>query len=101
MSESDYYERVAELQHRLSRLIKRLTEAQEIISPCPKGREDYPGLIYSTPKKKQRELLNNMWIGLKYFEDNCVLGSEIDELLELLNDVGNCPIDNNIPCSQR
>jgi len=93
VSGSDYYGKVSDLQCRLTGLIKSLTEAQKIISPCPKGTGDYPGLIDKTPKAIQRVLLNNAWIVLQPLESSGEFGSEIDELLVLLEEVGNCPIE--------
>jgi len=92
MSASDYYENVFELQDRLSKLIKTLTEAQKIISPSRKDPETFPGLIDRTPKDKQLELLRNAWIVLEPIDDMPGFGSDIDELIESLDDVENCPI---------
>jgi len=92
MNESSYYEKVSDLQDTLSVLIKAFTEAQKIISPSPKDRETFPGLIVTTPGDKQRELLNNAWIVLKQIDDSGEFESEFDELFELLNEVGECPL---------
>ncbi len=92
MSDSTYYEKVSELQDRLGTLIKALTEAQKIISPSLRNRGTFPGLVDGTPKKKQYELLQNAWIVLKQIDGSCEFGSDIDDLFELLNGVGNCPV---------
>ena len=88
----DYYEKVSDLQNKLSARIKALTEAQRVISPSSKDRETYPGLIDGTPKKKQYELLTNAWIILKQIDDVEEFGSDIDELFASLNELGNCPV---------
>ena len=93
MSASDYKDKVFEFQDRLTALIRCLTEAQKIISPCHKDRETFPGLIDGTPKAKQRELLNNAWIVLRDIDDMPGFGSDIGDLFELLEGVGNCPIE--------
>ena len=93
MSASDYYEKVSSVRNRLDTFIKAFTEAQKIISPSSKDRDTFPGLIDSTPKHKQRELLNNAWIVLKGIDERCELGSDIDELFLLLEDVDNSPVE--------
>jgi len=80
------------LQNRLSALIKALNNAQKIISPSLTDTDTFPGLIDRTPKSKQLNLLLNAWIVLKPLEDLPGFGSDIDELIALLEDVGNCPI---------
>jgi len=92
MSESDYYEKVSMFEDRLDALIKRLIEAQKIIRPSWKNPDTFPGLIDRTPKSKQLELLRNAWIVLEPIDDMPGFGSDFDELFELLDDVGNCPI---------
>lgn len=92
MNAPEYYEKVSELQNRLSGLIRALTEAQKVISPSMMHRGAFPGLIDGTPKSKQLELLRNAWIVLRPLDDSGQFASDIDELIELLNEVGNCPI---------
>jgi len=92
MSESDYYEKVSDFQNRLSALIRALSEAQKVISPSLKDGDTFPGLIDRTSKSKQLELLRNAWIVLKPIDDSGLLASDIEELIELLDEVGNCPI---------
>ena len=92
MSDSNYYEKVSDLQDRLGALIKALQEAQKIISPSLMNRICFPGLIPTTQKPKQRELLTNAWIVLKQIDGTVEFGSDIDELFELLNEVGDCPV---------
>jgi len=92
MSESDYYEKVNDLQNKLSTLIRALQEAQKVISPSFKDKATFPGLINRTPKSKQLELLRNAWIVLKPIDESLGFGSDIDELFLLLEDLGNCPV---------
>ena len=92
MSQSDYYEKVSDLQNRLSGLIRALNEAQKLMRTSSKDRTTFPGLIDGTPKAKQLELLRNVWIVLEPIDGSGEFGSEIDEIIELLDDVDNCPI---------
>lgn len=91
MSESTYYEKVFELQDKLGSLIKSLNEAQKIISPSRQDPETFPGLIDSTPKAKQLELLRNAWIVLEPLDQELGFGSNMDELMALHEDQWNCP----------
>lgn len=93
MSSSDYYERVSAFQNRLSTLLRSLSEAQKIISPSPKDRETFPGLIDATPKDKQLELLQNAWIVLEPIDTVGGFGSDIEDLMALFQEVGNCPVE--------
>lgn len=93
MSTSDYYEKVSDFQNSLTSLIRALSEAQKVISPSQKDRVTFPGLIDTTPKAKQLELLGNAWIVLKPISEGFEFGSDIDELFELLEEVGNCPVE--------
>lgn len=91
MNESTYYEKVFELQVKLDYLIKSLNEAQKIMSPSRQDPETYPGLIESTSKAKQLELLRNLWIVLEPIDQELGFGSDMDELMALHEDLGNCP----------
>lgn len=93
MNESTYYEKVFELQDKLDFLIKSLNEAQKIINPSLRDSETFPGLIDSTPKSKQLELLRNAWIVLEPVDEGVGFGSDIEELIELHGDIGSCPIE--------
>lgn len=89
MNASDYYEKVSDLQNRLKTLIASLSEAQKIISPSAKDRETFPGLIDATPKDKQLKLLQNAWIVLEPIDSGGGFASDIEELVALLEEVGN------------
>ena len=93
MNESNYYEGVSDLHTKLGALIRVLSEAEKIISPSPKDRETFPGLISTTPKARQLELLQNAWIVLEPINESGGFGSDIDDLIESLDDVGNCPVE--------
>lgn len=93
MSASDYYEKVSDLHNRLDRLIRSLSEAQKVISPSSKDMEAFPGLIGTTPKDKQLVLLENAWIVLEPISEGFDFGSDIDGLVALREDLGNCPVE--------
>ena len=72
-------------------IIRALSGAQKIISPSSKDGETFPGLISTTPKDKQLKLLKNAWIVLKPINESGGFGSDIEDLIALLEEVGNCP----------